>query len=284
MLIVYAIFAFDSQTPFPSVYTLAPTLGAALIILYADPITLAGRLLGSRLCVGLGLASYSAYLWHQPLLAFARHRSFEGVNTATTLVVLLLTAALSYLSWKYVEAPFRSRDRFSRRQVFGLAALSTAFFIAIGVAGVVTQGFEKRFTFVSAYEGDVGQADFYAYLDSHYVLCNPKSIADDPENKVTFRCLQSKKDEDIDVALIGDSLAEHLFLGTAETLSQRNVLIHAKASYPSINSPAFKEIYHYVLETPSIRTVIIAAQWVPRWKRSRRTALSNRNCSRPLRY
>jgi len=261
-LIVYSIFAFDSQTPFPSIFTLAPTLGTAMIIMYANPATLAGRLLGSRWCVGLGLASYSAYLWHQPLLAFARHRSFEGVSMATTLAVLLLTAALSYLSWKYVEVPFRSRDRFSRRQVFGLAALATVLFAAVGVAGLATQGFEKRFTFVSAYEGDVGQADFYAYLDSHYFLCKPKSIANDPENKVTFRCLQSKKEADIDVALIGDSHAEHLFLGMAESLDQHNVLIHAKASYPSIDSPAFNEVYRYVLETPSIRSVVIAAQWV----------------------
>ena len=184
------------------------------------------------------------------------------MSTTTTLAVLLLTAILSYFSWKYVETPFRSRDRFSRRQVFGLAALATAFFVAVGIAGLATQGFEKRFTFVSAYEGDVGQSDFYAYLDSHYFLCNPKSIANDPANKVTFRCLQSKKDADIDVALIGDSHAEHLFLGLTESLAQKNVLIHAKASYPSIDSPAFKEIYQYVLDTPSIRSVIITAHWV----------------------
>lgn len=261
-LIFYSIFAFDSQTPFPGVYALAPTLGAALVIFYADAATFTGRLLGSRWLVGVGLVSYSAYLWHQPLLVFARHRSFEGVSINTTVVVLLLTALLAYCSWKYVETPFRSRDRFSRKQIFSLGALFTIIFMAIGAAGHMTKGFAERFVFVSAYEGDIGQADFYKYLDGRYYLCKPKSIADDPENKVTFRCLQSKAEADIDIALIGDSHAEHLFLGIAESLNSKNVLIHAKPSYPSIDSPAFKEIFRYVLDTPSINSVIISAHWI----------------------
>ena len=72
VLITYSIFAFDKQTPFPSFYALVPTIGTALIILYATQSTLVGQLLGNRVCVGVGLISYSAYLWHQPLFAFAR--------------------------------------------------------------------------------------------------------------------------------------------------------------------------------------------------------------------
>jgi len=124
-LVAFHLARAGASLPGPQLRQTGSLVGLALIIMYANLATLAGRLLGSRWCVGLGLASYSAYLWHQPLLAFARHRSFEGVSMATTLAVLLLTAALSYLSWKYVEVPFRSRDRFSRRQVFGLGALAT---------------------------------------------------------------------------------------------------------------------------------------------------------------
>ena len=72
-LIIYAIFKFDNQLPFPSFYALVPTIGAGLIILCATQITFVGKLLGNKLLVGIGLISYSAYLWHQPLLAFSKY-------------------------------------------------------------------------------------------------------------------------------------------------------------------------------------------------------------------
>ncbi len=73
-LIAYGVFMFGEGTPFPGLNALVPTAGAVLIILFADAGTYVGKLLGSRAFVGIGLVSYSAYLWHQPILAFAKHR------------------------------------------------------------------------------------------------------------------------------------------------------------------------------------------------------------------
>ncbi len=56
-LIIYSIFTFDKNLPFPSIYTLIPTLGAALIILYAREKTIVGKLLGNQFFVGIGLIS-----------------------------------------------------------------------------------------------------------------------------------------------------------------------------------------------------------------------------------
>jgi len=68
-LILYAVFAFSKATPFPGLYALVPTFGTALIILFATQQTTVGKFVGNNLFVGLGLISYSAYLWHQPVLA-----------------------------------------------------------------------------------------------------------------------------------------------------------------------------------------------------------------------
>ena len=146
LLIVYAACYFDARTPSPSLYTVIPVLGAALIIVFARPQTLVGALLGSRLFVGVGLISYSAYLWHQPLFAFAKYRSAGDPGKPLLLVLAAVALVLAYVSWKYVETPFRNRQRFTRTQIFSYGASCGALFLAFGLLGHSTDGFYGRFS------------------------------------------------------------------------------------------------------------------------------------------
>lgn len=142
-LILWAIFVFDDATPFPSVYALVPTVGSGLVILYASKQTFTGKLLGAKLPVGIGLISYSAYLWHQPLFAFARHRSLTEPELGTYLSLTLLTLLLAYITWRWIEAPFRSKTVFSRKKIFGLSAMGTALVFSLGILGHLTDGFSS---------------------------------------------------------------------------------------------------------------------------------------------
>src|SRR5690606_21846651 len=74
-LILGSIVLLDETTPFPGTYALAPTLGAVMIIACVQEGVTVHRILSHKLFVGIGLISYSAYLWHQPLFAFARQAS-----------------------------------------------------------------------------------------------------------------------------------------------------------------------------------------------------------------
>jgi len=146
LLITYAVFAFNKSTPFPSIYAVIPTIGTALVILFAHPQTLVGNLLGSKGLVNIGLISYSAYLWHQPLFAFARHRS-DGEQSATLLLVLSCIAlVLAYVSCKYIEKPFRNRGHINRRTLFVLSLIASASLIAVGAYGYYKDGFIDRLT------------------------------------------------------------------------------------------------------------------------------------------
>lgn len=145
LMIAYAVFAFDETVPFPGLYALVPTVGAGLIILFSSQQTVVGRLLGSKLFVSIGLISYSTYLWHQPLFAFARNRSLTEPSGLLFAGLAVLSVALAYLSWRYVEKPFRKRGFFSRKAIFAFAAIGTAFFIIIGLAGYYNEGFQNRF-------------------------------------------------------------------------------------------------------------------------------------------
>ncbi|TAK98046.1 MAG: acyltransferase [Aquabacterium sp.] len=175
-LLVAAIFWFDKHTPSPSLYVLMPTLGTALIILFASEQTMVGRFVGNRAFVFIGLLSYSAYLWHQPLFAFARQRSLggepdHGIFAALSLASLLL----AYVSWRFVEAPFRNRRRFGRQQIFLLAAIGSAVFVTVGLLGHFNKGYPSRMpaSFSSLKDIDLPKSDngwcFYS-IDSNDAL------------------------------------------------------------------------------------------------------------------
>jgi len=140
-LIIYAISRFNELTPYPSLYTLIPTTGTALIILFADQRTLVGKLLSAQVLVGIGLISYSAYLWHQPLLAFARYRSVTPLGTSTVWLIIICTFMLSYASWRFVEQPFRSRQAVDNRRLLKWMGGIAIALICFGLAGYQSNGF-----------------------------------------------------------------------------------------------------------------------------------------------
>jgi peptidoglycan/LPS O-acetylase OafA/YrhL len=130
--IVFSIFAYDESTPFPSVYALVPVLGVVLLILYADKDTLAAKLLSTKAFVGIGLISYSAYLWHQPLFAFARIRQVEHPSPTLMLTLSLASIAFAFVSWMYVEKPFRYSLK-SRKLIFLASFIALAIPFSIGL-------------------------------------------------------------------------------------------------------------------------------------------------------
>lgn len=149
LLIVGSIFLFSPQTRFPSVYALAPVVGSCLIILFAVKDTYAARLLSLRPMVTLGLLSYSAYLWHQPLFAFARIRSMGEPDHLLMATLTMAILPLAYLSWRFVETPFRTGKpvpRISRRNLTLMASSAAVALAAFGVSGHLSLGFPARLT------------------------------------------------------------------------------------------------------------------------------------------
>lgn len=134
-LVALPVFFYHAGTPFPGMYALAPVFGTVLIIAYASAGTLVGKLLSWRPLVFIGTVSYSAYLIHQPLFAFARIYTMQKLNLPMILALIGATFMLAYLSWRYAESPFRQRRGIERRVLFSTAAaLSACIFFAALVA------------------------------------------------------------------------------------------------------------------------------------------------------
>ncbi|HEY0625292.1 MAG TPA: acyltransferase family protein [Allosphingosinicella sp.] len=144
-IILAAIVLMDRSTPFPGWFALPPVIGTALIIAASSGTTPVGRLLSLPLFVGIGLISYSAYLWHQPLFALARSLNGFPLHRGFYVALIAVTFLLAFLSWKYVEQPFRNRAFIGRKTLFGLSALLALLLVAFGLLAHVTRGFPDRF-------------------------------------------------------------------------------------------------------------------------------------------
>jgi hypothetical protein len=135
LVISISVLLFDNRVipPFPNCYTLLPTCGTALILIFGNCDTLVGRLLCTRPLRWMGLISYSAYLWHQPLVVFLRLRSMKMQSVPYTSFIFVAVVVLAILSYIFVEQPFRNRTFFSRKQIFFMSGMGAVFMFAVAL-------------------------------------------------------------------------------------------------------------------------------------------------------
>ena len=212
-LIVISVLTYNKQTPFPGTYALAPTVGTALIILYARPETWVGKLLGLGPMVGIGLISYSAYLFHQPLFAFARHRLPGEPGEAVQLALAGLAFLLAYLVWRFIETPFRNKQNVGRPQLLAVIALGTALLLTFGVGGYATAGYAGRFNAAQIAAFSPPKTDFER-------LCFQQSVQGDPYLKA---CNFGDLTANSTFVLYGDSHAQAIFSALDVALRAKNV-------------------------------------------------------------
>jgi peptidoglycan/LPS O-acetylase OafA/YrhL len=148
LMIVAAVVLYTPLTVFPGFAALLPCLGAALLIHCArdgESVTVAGRMLATPPFVTVGLVSYSLYLWHWPLLAFAEYEWPEQVSWQVRLALCAVAVVMAFASYRWIEQPARkSRLILTRSRVFaggiGIALVLAAFSHAI----VVSHGLPSR--------------------------------------------------------------------------------------------------------------------------------------------
>jgi peptidoglycan/LPS O-acetylase OafA/YrhL len=146
-LIFGSVLGFDRITPSPSLWTTLPVAGAALVIVFGSSSGLSGRVLAARPVVAIGLVSFSAYLWHQPLFAFARLRLLSEPSLVLMLCLSGVSLGLAWLTWRFVEQPFRKRPRPvlpTRSALFGSFGALAAVVLAFGIAGHSGNGLPDR--------------------------------------------------------------------------------------------------------------------------------------------
>lgn len=131
LLVAGLIFIREDAT-FPGYWALMPTLGAALLIGAGPGAWFNQKVLASSVAVWFGLISYSLYLWHWPLLSFARIIYNEPPPTGVRMLLVLVAIGLAWLSLRFVETPFR-RNRPRNARAVALLCAATA---GVGLSGL----------------------------------------------------------------------------------------------------------------------------------------------------
>lgn len=131
-LLVCGLVFIREDMSFPGYWALMPTLGAALLIGAGPGAGLNQRVLSSSVVVWFGLISYSLYLWHWPLLSFARIIYNAPPPLDVRIALVLAAIGLAWLSLQFVEKPFR----FGGARNGWAVALLWAAMAAVGVSGL----------------------------------------------------------------------------------------------------------------------------------------------------
>jgi peptidoglycan/LPS O-acetylase OafA/YrhL len=273
LAIIVSVFVFDQTTKVPSVYMLLPTVGAASIIAFAAPSTLVARGLSVKWVVGLGLISYSAYLWHQPIFAFVRLYSFVEPSALVYLCLLVVVLCLACFTWKFIERPFKNPRVVSTRSTLLLLGTGCAVFVTLGgaITDNIVQRQASRFSPYELAAIDPGTSDF--------TTCPFTTVAHAPFIRI---CSVGARDSNPSVAFLGDSHAYLLARGMEDQLSaiaKSGIVVQNVACLPipgiydqrTLDSrfvsdcvAAENAVMRYLREQASIKVIVLGMRWTQR--------------------
>ena len=262
LLLAYGFWRITKDVSFPGKWAVIPVLGAILIILAGPKAWINRKILSNKIAVWFGLISFPLYLWHWPLLSFARIVESEVPSRNIRIAAIVLSVAVAWLTYKLVERPLRF-GKPSKAKV----AILVLLMVIVGYVGYNTyerDGLKFRENAIlKGYSGDIGHLEYHKFIAQKYFICQPDKIASESLEWEGFtRCIQSKSDSNIDIALVGDSHAEHLFLGMAEALPDKNIVYYIKGGSPFIDNPNFKNIFDAIIASKSIKKVILTQYWI----------------------
>ena len=224
-MIAAAMLLYSDRMPFPGLSALAPTVGAALVIMGKDGFT--NRLLSTRPFVGVGLISYALYLWHWPIFVLIQH-AVIGATPVHFLLGIAVSIALSVASYFLIEMPIRSRTfRPSKSLVFGSFAAASVAVLALGGTGWGLGGAPARFPIGQEYAANLLPSQYKTAEGRLRSVCWISSS--EPLAPALDRCVTIEPAKE-NILLLGDSHAAQYYPALAALLPQAHISLIATDS------------------------------------------------------
>src|SRR5262249_29167029 len=213
LLIIGSVLLIDETRTAPGLATVPACFGTALLLLTGwtgQP--LVTRFLSSGPMVGVGLISYSLYLWHWPLLSFARYQLDRPLLLAETGGLLSLSLILALLTYRYVEQPARRVNLQYNRHVIGAGLAS------LGALTLIGHQMDKGGGWTFNFDPRIRQLETVARAENIYRrACNGQNNLSGNERSCTFGRAYSPGRYDI--VIFGDSHGNH-YTPTVEAMAE----------------------------------------------------------------
>lgn len=253
-LILGAIIIIKRDDAFPGAWALLPTLGAACLIYAGQGAWLNRKVLSNHLLVWFGLISYPLYLWHWPLLSFARIMESGTPSIEIRFWLINVSILLAWLTYRLIERPVRSGPRSWKTLLILCMSM-----ILIGAAGLTVKklsGFKSRQ--FSMLNGDSSSIVLGADRGK---LIHECGIAD--SQKAIFQYCLKASSKQPNLAILGDSKAEALFYGLVRESSPDMQWLMIGSVSPAANAPEnqqqFKNrlAFQTIISNPSVKVVVL---------------------------
>ena len=154
LLLIFISFQFNYDTnPTPNLNTLLPLIGASIIIFTFKKEGFFNLLFINKFALKIGLISYSLYLLHYPIFAFARANRLADSNI-DYLIVALVIFILSYISYRFIEKPFRNFDFIKDKSLLKILVGFITFLCFLSLLVIGNKGFENRYPSLSNFSLD----------------------------------------------------------------------------------------------------------------------------------
>jgi peptidoglycan/LPS O-acetylase OafA/YrhL len=200
VLLLVALLKFDGKATYPGWQALLPVTAAGLIVAAGPSAPLNRWVLTLPALVAIGLISYPLYLWHWPLLSFARLIVGATPTFEARTLLLAISVALATLTFVAIEKPLRFGSYGNSK-----SATLAIIMIVIGLGGLVVWQLDGlAFRYISKHSLPTGLAALSR--SSPYVVDCIVPAAE----PVSGWCYKDVREEPR-YALLGDSHAEALF-------------------------------------------------------------------------
>ncbi len=264
-LIAYAIVRMTAQTRFPGAAALLPCVGAVLLIAAGEHGGChVSRWIGCRALRAVGLVSYSLYLWHWPLLMASRDEWFAGWVLPPQ-VLLALLAAVTYVSWRFIEQPFRvGHLHIARANLFACTAVFATMLLAVSGWVAWTGGWGWRHDArMRALDSTLDHSAFTTFWRSECFLGVGATA-------VPHGCI-GEDGQRADALLFGDSQMAQLWNGLRASFPEARLDVATGSScrplLRSMSGPAdycrmlTQQVFEKTLPNGRERTVLLASVW-----------------------
>lgn len=271
LLIAGAVFGFKTDDPFPGWRALIPSIGTGLLIFAGTPQlyqSSVAQVLALPGFVFLGAISYSLYLWHWPLLALSQVANLGQLPPAVVRAgLLILSVGFGFISYKYVETPFRSKLFFPNLPPARFIGATLMIGILICVAGWLSASATDHLADARRINKGIDQV--YPLIQESYPM---QKLCTDQMQKWKSDVCTVGSSGSIDILVWGDSHAFAQFPAIqkyVESHPTANAILMSTNGIlpildPSIQGyPEYKEFFRNYLATKKNRTsVFLSARWL----------------------